>query len=132
MKIFVLALDGAFDTGLAVILDAFATANELSTIAGISSAKFDVTVIGVRKSITTSQGMTAHVRSIPNRTAPDGVVAPAIGYKMPPQLLAALDRPDTRKAVALLRVLSQQGAKTAAACIGTFLLAESGLLDHHA
>jgi transcriptional regulator GlxA family with amidase domain len=130
MTIFVLALDGAFDTGLAVVLDAFATANELAEMSGLAAPRFKVVVIGVRKKITTSQGLILHVSSVPRRIVPDWVVVPAIGYKMPGPLLAALARSDTKEAVNTLRALSYQGARTAAACIGTFVLAESGLLDH--
>jgi hypothetical protein len=36
MKIHVLVLDGVFDTGLATVLDAFATANELAEMSGMA------------------------------------------------------------------------------------------------
>jgi hypothetical protein len=36
MKIHVLVLDGVFDTGLAIVLDAFATANELAEMSGMA------------------------------------------------------------------------------------------------
>jgi transcriptional regulator GlxA family with amidase domain len=48
---------------------------------------------------------------------------------MPSTLLPALDRPDVRDAGAALREHAAAGAQIAAACIGTFVLAESGLLD---
>ena len=56
MKIDVLALNGAFDTGLAAVLDAFAMANELALAQGLASAVFDVSVVGVRRQIRTAQG----------------------------------------------------------------------------
>ena len=40
------ALESVFDTGLATILDAFQTANELAALSGLSSSGFDVTVAG--------------------------------------------------------------------------------------
>jgi transcriptional regulator GlxA family with amidase domain len=58
------------------------------------------------------------------------VVVPAIGFKMPGPLEAALARPDVRDASSLLRLWSNRGATMTAACIGTFVMAESGLLDH--
>ncbi|HEX8152706.1 MAG TPA: helix-turn-helix domain-containing protein, partial [Thermoanaerobaculia bacterium] len=61
--------------------------------------------------------------------APHCVVVPAIGYKMPQPLEAALGRPDVRDAAALLQRWSRRGAMMTAACIGTFVMAESGLLD---
>jgi hypothetical protein len=36
MDIAVLALDGAFDTGLAAVMDAFTTANELAQVQGLA------------------------------------------------------------------------------------------------
>jgi transcriptional regulator GlxA family with amidase domain len=130
MKIYVLALDGVFDTGLATVLDAFETANELAEMSGLASPRFDVTIVGVRKAIKTSQGLTVPVAAVHLPIIPDLVVVPAIGFKMPGPLLAALARPDVSDAGKALRSWAKGGAVTAAACIGTFVLAESGLLDH--
>jgi transcriptional regulator GlxA family with amidase domain len=129
MKVSVLALDCVFDTGLSTVLDAFQTANELADASGISSSRFDVTVVGVRKTVRTAQGLTVPVRPVARR-APDCVVVPAIGFKMPDSLQRALARPDICAAAALLRRWADQGATMSAACIGTFVLAESGVLDH--
>ena len=84
-----LALDSVFDTGLATVLDAFQTANELAELSGLSSSRFEVTVVGVRKTVKTSQGFTVPVRPVAKR-APDCVVVPAIGFKMPDPLQRAL------------------------------------------
>jgi transcriptional regulator GlxA family with amidase domain len=130
MRVSVLALDQVFDTGLATVLDAFQTANELAELSGLSASRFDVTVAGVRKHVKTSQGFTVPVRPIAKR-APDCVVVPAIGFKMPDALERALTRPDVRDAGAALQHWADRGATMSAACIGTFVLAESGLLDDH-
>jgi len=130
MRVSVLALESVFDTGLATVLDAFQTANELAGLSGLSSTRFDVTVVGVRKTVRTSQGLTVPVRPMSKR-APDCVVVPAIGFKMPDPLQRALARPDIHDAAEVLRQWSEQGATMSAACIGTFVLAESGLLDDH-
>jgi len=130
MMVSVLALENVFDTGLATVLDAFQTANELAGLSGLSSSRFDVTVVGVRKSVRTSQGFTVPVRPAGKRV-PDCVVVPAIGFKMPDALQRALARPDIRDATAVLRRWAEGGATMSAACIGTFVLAETGLLDDH-
>jgi transcriptional regulator GlxA family with amidase domain len=57
------------------------------------------------------------------------VVVPALGTTTPGPLLEALARPDVRDACAALRGWAAGGAQVAAACVGTFVLAESGLLD---
>ncbi len=130
MMVSVLALENVFDTGLATVLDAFQTANELAGLSGLSSSRFDVTVVGVRKRVKTSQGFTVPVRPAGKRV-PDCVVVPAIGFKMPDALQRALARPDIRDATAVLRRWAEGGATMSAACIGTFVLAETGLLDDH-
>lgn len=128
MKINVLALDGVFDLGLAAVLDAFQTANELIDAATLTVPRFEVRIAAVRKSIRTAQGLTVPVHAAPWR-APDCVVVPAIGFKMPGPLEAALARPDIRDSGAALLQWDRREATMASACIGTFVMAESGLLD---
>jgi transcriptional regulator GlxA family with amidase domain len=130
MKINVLVLDGVFDTGLATVLDALQTANELAEMSGLASPRFDVTIVGMRKAVKTSQGLTVPVNALAMRVVPDCVVVPAIGFKMPGPLQAALERSDVRDAGEALRCWAGRGALTAAACVGTFVVAESGLLDN--
>jgi transcriptional regulator GlxA family with amidase domain len=131
MKINVLALDGVFDTGLATVQDVFTTANELSAMLGLDVARFEVNVVGTRKRVHTSQGLGVPIGGSLGAGTPDWVVIPAIGEKMPDALEAALRRRDIADAAAALRNQADRGARLAAACIGTFVLAESGLLDGH-
>src|SRR5882672_2156712 len=97
MRVSVLTLNDVFDTGLATILDAFWTANELAAMTGIASLRFDVSIIGLRRSVHTSQGLSVPVVS-PARLAPEMVVVPALGFKMPEPLEAALARPEVDEA----------------------------------
>ena len=130
MRITVLVLDGVFDLGLAAILDVFQTANELIEATGVSIARFDVKVVGVRAAVRTAHRLRVPVQGIPS-TRTDCVVVPAIGFKMPQPLQTALARPDVHDAGAALRQWANRGAIISAACIGTFVLAESGLLANH-
>jgi len=130
MRVSVLALDSVFDTGLATVLDAFQTANELAAVSRMSTSRFEVSVVGVRKNVKTALGLSVPVRPAPKR-APDCVVVPAIGFKMPDALQRALSRPDVADAADVLREWAARGATMSAACIGTFVLAESGVLDDH-
>ena len=130
MKVYVIALDGVFDTGLATVLDTFGTANELAELFGLTLA----------------------FRSEDGRSAQDGSDFPrtnragpfcsrsdlsrfsdcaALGYKMPEPLIAALARPDVNDAGHAIRRWADRALTIAAACIGTFVLAESALLDGH-
>src|SRR5262245_52782764 len=109
MRVYVLALDGVFDLGLSAVLDAFQTANELAEMSGASVERFDVKIVGVTKSIKTSQGLTVPVQGVGSK-APDCVVVPAIGIKMPEPLEAALARPDIQQSAVLLRQWARKGA----------------------
>jgi len=129
MRISVLVLDGAFDTGLATVLDAFAIANELAAMTGRESPRFDVAVTGMRRRVRTALGLSVPVVAAGSSKAPDCVVVPAIGCKMPAPLEQALSRPDVLDGLGALRAWADRGASLAAACVGTFVLAEAGLLD---
>ena len=129
MKIDVLALNGLFDTGLSAVLDAFATANELAQAQGLASVRFDVSVVGLRRQVHTGQGLNVPVASARDRAAPDWVIVPAIGERTPEKLCDALGRPEVRDAAQLLKTWAEDGAHVAAACIGTFVAAEAGVLD---
>jgi len=129
MKLQILALDGLLDTGLAVVLDVFTTANELAAGFALDVPRFEVQIVGLRRRVKTAQGFIVPIAGRLDPAAADWLVVPAIGYKMPDLLVPALQRPDIREAAMALREGGQAGTPIAAACIGTFVLAESGLLD---
>ena len=129
MKIAVLALEGLFDTGLTTVLDALATANTLAQWMGISTPGFDVTVMGVRPQVRTALGLQVPVRDAAIAPTPEWVFVPALGNIVAEQLLPALGRDDVVDALGVLRRWHGAGARLAAACTGTFVLAESGLLN---
>ncbi len=124
MRIWVVVLDEVFDTGLASILDTFETATQLG------DAKYDVIKVGVRAHVHTHHGLLVPTVQPPKQT-PDLVVVPAVACKDPESILGALERPDIGDAGELLRKAASRGAKVAAACTGTFVLASTGLLDGH-
>lgn len=129
MRIHVLALNNVFDTGLATVLDTFSTANELATMTGISSLRFDVQIAGFRKTTATAQGLRLQTRHPSELNAPDCVIVPAIAYKTPGPLVEALAQRDVRESTGVLKSWARSGSLMTAACIGTFILAESSLLD---
>lgn len=128
MRISVLALEGVFDTGLTTVLDALAMANRLAQWTGISTPGFEVTLVGVRSSVRTALGLQVPVRDITDTPNPDCVIVPAIADMTAETLLPALGRNDVIDALDALRSWHGAGARLAAACTGTFVLAESGLL----
>ncbi len=129
MNIHILALDGVFDTGLSIVLDALTTANELSAMQAHPIAPLNVSLVGMRRRVHSAQGMGLPVVRQGDAPTPDLVIVPALGYKMPDSLLPALQRPDIKDASLALRDWAEGGVRIAAACIGTFVLAESGVLD---
>jgi hypothetical protein len=69
------------------------------------------------------------VQAITPDLKPDWVIIPALATATPELLVPALGRPDVTRAKAQMLKWRAEGAQIAAACIGTFLLAESGLLE---
>ena len=129
MRLHILVLDGVFDLGLAALTDTLSTANELAGTLPDAPAPMAVTLVGVRRRVHTAQGLTVPVVPVADVRRPDAVLVPALGAKMPDTLAARLARPDVLDAVTTLQRWSRAGATTGAACTGTFLLAESALLD---
>lgn len=128
MRVSVMVLEGMFDTGLSALLDTLAIANELAPLAS-KPAPFEIQVVSVRKRVHTHHGM--RIPSVRFEDAPRAklVLVPALGEKSPDLLASALQRRDVREAAAALVEASAQGATTAAACTGTYVLASTGLLD---
>ena len=130
MRISVLVLEGLFDTGLTVILDTLTLANKFSARQMGGTPYFDLSIVGVRKKVRSGQGLVIPVRAVTADLKPGWVIVPALSTGTPEQLIPALGRPDVKQAKAQLLKWHAEGAHIAASCIGTFLLAETGLLDH--
>jgi transcriptional regulator GlxA family with amidase domain len=86
--------------------------------------RFQVSIVGLRKSVKTAQGLAVPVQA-PTRTAPECVIVPAIGFKMPDTLEPSLARPEIEDATLLLQRWARGGATMASACVGTFIMAEA-------
>jgi transcriptional regulator GlxA family with amidase domain len=129
MRIHILVLDGVFDLGLAALTDTLTTANELASTLADAPPAIDLKLVGVRRRVRTAQGLTVPVEAAATARRPDSVLVPALGAKMPDALAGRLAQGDVRDAVVHLQRWVRAGATTGAACTGTFLLAESGLLD---
>ena len=129
MRIAILALEGFWDTGLTVTLDALKLADAFSASQMSGALRFDVSVVGVRKRVRSGQGFPISVKAITPDLKPDWVILPALNTGRPEQLIVALKRRDVGQATEHLRKWHAAGTRIAAACIGTFVLAEAGLLD---
>lgn len=129
MRIAILVLEGAFDLGLTSVLDGFRVANHLSRRQG-QDPPFQISILGVRKRVRSAGGLTVPVQAAPTDLKPDWVVVPALGATTPDLLVPALARPDVRDARTQILKWREAGAQIAASCVGTFVIAECGLLDH--
>jgi transcriptional regulator GlxA family with amidase domain len=130
MRISLLVLEGVFDTGFTVTLDALTLANKFSARQMGGTPHFDVSVVGMRRKVRSAQGLPIPVQAVTPALKPDWVIVPALSTSTPEQLVPALGRPDMKQAKAQLLQWHAQGAHIAASCIGTFFVAETGLLDH--
>jgi transcriptional regulator GlxA family with amidase domain len=127
MRIAVVALDGLFDSGLSVVLDVLATANFLRDNIVGAPPPFEVVVTGLSATARTGHGLrveTVPLAALEHR--PDVLVMPALASKSPPLVAAAVRE---HPLLDWIRTLHETGVGLAAACSGTFLLAESGVLD---
>jgi transcriptional regulator GlxA family with amidase domain len=128
MRIAVLVLDDLFDTGLAATLDAFETADALARSEGLG-LRYRATAVAVRRRVHTHQGLAVPATAARASRVPDLLLVPALAARDAEGLEPALGRPDVRDAIALVQRWRAAGARLAAACTGSFLLAEAGVLD---
>jgi transcriptional regulator GlxA family with amidase domain len=131
MKVYILVLEGVFDTGLSALLDSLSVANDLAVSSGLTKRPFNVTVVGVTQKVKTQQGLSVPVVTTKNLPRPDVILLPALGAKTPDTLLPALERKDVAGASELLKKWANKNTLIAAACTGTFVLAKTGLLNDH-
>lgn len=129
MIIYVLTLRGVFDTGLAALQDSFAIADEFACTSGAGFGRIKTTCVRVGGCIRTNHGLLVPTAQAVKLAPPDIVVVPALGVKTPDALSDILGHRDIKRAGILLRRWQAAGATIAAACTGTFVLAEGGLLD---
>ncbi len=115
--------------GSAVLLDALKLATKFSAAQMGGTPRFDVSIVGVRKRVRSGQGMPIPVEVITPKLKPDWVVVPALNTGSPDVLVPALARRDVVDATKQLLKWHEASASIAASCIGSFILAETGLLD---
>lgn len=129
MKIDVLAFDQVFDTGLTTVLDTLGLANELAPTLGLATPQFELRAVGLRRRVRTAQGLQVPVVPADSGYRPDVLVVPGLGAKQPHLLTESLCRPEMVDLSAYLAQASGTGTMVGAVCTGTFVLADTALLN---
>ncbi len=117
-----------FDSGLTVILDILGAANVLSAQAGLATPPFQVRTAGLGTGVRTAHGLQLATTPWPEIAAdpPEVAVMPAMGLRPPAEIVNVVSGHGLLTAVT---TLCEGGTGMAAACSGTFFLAEAGILD---
>ncbi|MUZ66450.1 GlxA family transcriptional regulator, partial [Agrobacterium vitis] len=89
---------------------------------------FHVTTVAVRDNIRSTLGMIVPIKAITCDMKPDWIVVPALPLMEPAELIRELHRDDVRETQEHLVRWQADGVGIASACVGTFVLAEAGLL----
>ena len=135
MHVGVAAIPGCFDSGLTTLLDVFAAAERLRPVVDPSIDAIEVRTVGTAAKVATAGGLTLApdvvVSDDDALTGLDTLVVPGLGVTTRPSLSEALGSAGVRR---LRNRLANGGhpAALAAACAGTFVLAEAGVLDGRA
>lgn len=130
MDVGVFVVDGVADFGLAAVLEVFGTADSLRDEFDHPGPPWTVTTLGIRGQVRSGAGHTiptTPVEGIARR--PDLLVVPALNVKQADSLIGLISGTQSRPALQLISDARDGGTVLAAACTGTFFLAEAGVLD---
>lgn len=128
MRIAVLAIDGVADSGLGLLLDVLTAAEVLRERVGAHITPFRATVCATRPEVHTGYGLSLRADDLAALLddPPDHLLVPGLGVV---EAQAVVDAVTSTDALGVVRELHQRGVASSAACSGTFVLAEAGLLD---
>lgn len=128
MRVGLVVLPGCFDSGLTALMDILAGAERLRPGVDRAIAPLEFRTIAATSQVTTGARLTLVVDQDDDADL-DVLVVPGLGVPTPSELADALATTPVRRTRALLE---HTKVSVAAACTGTFVLAEAGRLDGHA
>jgi len=129
MDVAVLVYDGVFDSGLAAILDVLENANAMGEEIS-ESPNWNVTTVGSQPVARTAAGLLVDCRPIDHAETADLLIVVARNGRGPDEVLDFVRGDQSLPERSLIARARNRGMPIAAACAGTFLLAEAGVLDH--
>ncbi|MET7716051.1 helix-turn-helix domain-containing protein [Streptomyces sp. NPDC005407] len=129
MDVAVLVYDGVFDSGLSAILDVLDAANAMRGELPQPPPAWQVTTVGFRRRVRTGAGHVVTTQPTAEARRADLLLVPALAERRPDALLDHVSGPASTAVRTLVADTRERGTPVASACTGTFLLAESGVLD---
>lgn len=133
MRVAVIAVSGCFDSGLTSVLDVLRVAETLRPSLDVEIPAVEVEIAGFRRHVKTAGGLSVPVERLLGDVGVAGLdllVVPGLGSKAPEGVERELSTPGVRELRGFLADSGiAPGRRLAAACTGTFVLAEAGLLD---
>ena len=128
MEIAILGYDGVFDSGLAAVLDVLKTATAMAQ--QLSEApRWNLTTVGFDRHVRTSAGHIVSCEPAELARRADLLIVPAVNEFQPEALVDFVSGQSMAPIRELIAMTRARGAAVASACAGSFLLAESGILD---
>lgn len=135
MRVGLAVVPGCFDSGLTTLLDVLRTADRLRAMVDPAIDPIEVRTVGSARKITTGAGLTLAMDFVVDDddalSELDVFVVPGLGVPTPVSLSEALASAHIRRLRGWLAGTDERLA-LAAACTGTFVLADAGVLDHRA
>jgi transcriptional regulator GlxA family with amidase domain len=135
MRVAIVPVAGCFTSGLSTLMDVLQTAEGLRQSLDAQIPSIEVEVAGVSDTVVTRNGLSMAVSRRIDRDGcrdADVLVVPSLGAGANATALeTALARDDIRLLIEVLRDGDAIPTTVAAACSGTFVLAQAGLLDGH-
>ena len=129
MMFFLAVADGVLSSGFTLLHDTLSTAEALRVRHDPTVPEIRLRVAGEQAMIRSASGLAIPTTAgLDELDAADVLVVPALGACDEDEIKGALSAPGTVRLITALRDVGG-GRRFAAACTGTFVLAEAGLLD---
>lgn len=124
----ILALPGAFASGVGAALDILSSAAGFANKTGCAALRWRV--CSTEKTVSLSNGLKIEATLLPKKPRPDGSIwlVPGLGLENADAVMNRFLQPDAAQAIKALQAQASAGGTIAASCSAVFLLQEAGLL----